>query len=82
MRDSLNENKGEKIANGDLVDLIRRTRCFGINLAKIDIRQESSRHSKLVSEFLGKKFKYNLLNEDKKINLLISLIKKKITSRI
>ena len=77
VRDSLNENKGEKIANGDLLDLIRRTRCFGINLARIDIRQESSRHSKLVSEFIGKKFKYNLLNEDKKINLLISLIKKK-----
>jgi phosphoenolpyruvate carboxylase len=77
VRDSLNKNKGEKIGNGDLLDLIRRTRCFGINLARIDIRQESSRHSKLVSEFIGKKFKYNLLNEDKKINLLISLIKKK-----
>ena len=82
VRDSLNKNKGEKIGNGDLLDLIRRTRCFGINLARIDIRQESSRHSKLVSEFIGKKFKYNLLNEDKKINLLISLIKKKITLRI
>jgi len=77
VRDSLNENKGEKIGNGDLLDLIRRTRCFGINLVKIDIRQESSRHFKLVSEVIGKKFKYNLLNEDKKINLLISLIKKK-----
>jgi len=77
VRDSLNKNKGKKIGNGDLLDLIRRTRCFGINLARIDIRQESSRHSKLVSEFIGKKFKYNLLNEDKKINLLISLIKKK-----
>jgi len=77
VRDSLNENKGEKIANGDLVDLIRRTRCFGINLAKIDIRQESSRHSKLVSEIISKKFKYNFLSENKKINLLISLIKKK-----
>ena len=77
VRDSLNKNKGEKIGNGDLLDLIRRTRCFGINLARIDIRQESSRHSKLVSEFVGKKFKYNLLDEDKKINLLISLIKKK-----
>jgi phosphoenolpyruvate carboxylase len=77
VRDSLNKNKGERIGNGDLLDLIRRTRCFGINLARIDIRQESSRHSKLVSELIGKKFKYNLLNEDKKINLLISLIKKK-----
>jgi len=77
VRDSLNKNKGERIGNGDLLDLIRRTKCFGINLARIDIRQESSRHTKLVSEFIGKKFKYNLLNEDKKINLLISLIKKK-----
>jgi phosphoenolpyruvate carboxylase len=77
VRDSLNKNKGEKISNGDLLDLIRRTRCFGINLARIDIRQESSRHSKLVSEVINKKFKYNLLSEDKKINLLMSLIKNK-----
>jgi phosphoenolpyruvate carboxylase len=77
VRDSLNKCKGEKIGNGDLLDLIRRTKCFGINLARIDIRQESSRHTKLVSALISKKLKYNLLNEDKKINLLISLIKKK-----
>jgi phosphoenolpyruvate carboxylase len=31
---------------------MRRAKCFGINLAKIDIRQESSRHAQLLAEFL------------------------------
>ena len=79
VRDSLNLNRGQHIANSDLLDLIRRARCFGINLAKVDIRQESSRHEKLVNFII--KAKYNIdflkLNENKKINLLNKLIKQK-----
>ena len=45
IRDSLNLNRGQHVGNSDLLDLIRRVRCFGINLAKLDIRQESSKHS-------------------------------------
>ncbi len=56
VRDSLNQNQSENIAEGDLLDLIRRARCFGINLAKLDIRQESSRHTKLISEIVKKKY--------------------------
>ncbi len=33
------------IANRDLLDLMRRVRCFGVNLVRLDIRQESTRHT-------------------------------------
>ena len=79
VRESLNLNRGQHIANADLLDLIRRVRCFGINLARLDIRQESSRHQKLISDILNKKYKINFssLSESKKINLLNLLIKEK-----
>ena len=79
VRESLNLNRGQHIANADLLDLIRRVRCFGINLARLDIRQESSRHEKLIADVLNKKYKINFssLSESKKINLLNSLIKQK-----
>ncbi len=79
VRESLNLNLGQHIANADLLDLIRRVRCFGINLARLDIRQESSRHQKLIADVLNKKYKINFssLSEGKKINLLNLLIKQK-----
>jgi len=79
IRESLNSNNSQHIANSDLLDLIRRVRCFGINLARLDIRQESSRHEQLLNEILKKKYKINFsnLNEEKKINILNNLIKKK-----
>ena len=79
VRESLNLNRGQHVANADLLDLIRRVRCFGINLARLDIRQESERHQKLLSDVLKKKYKIDYLNlsENKKINLLNTLIKQK-----
>ena len=81
VRTSLNMNKGQHIANADLLDLIRRVRCFGINLARLDIRQESDRHEKLLNEIFKKKNKinYSQLPEEKKIKLLNNLIKQKKT---
>lgn len=38
------------IANDKLLDTLRRVKCFGINLVKIDIRQESTRHTEALSE--------------------------------
>ena len=55
VRESLEQNQSENIASGDLLDLMRRAKCFGINLAKLDIRQESSRHSQLLAEYVKKK---------------------------
>ena len=72
VRESLEENQNENIASGDLLDLMRRAKCFGINLARLDIRQESSRHKQLISELVKTKYKKNYLNfsEKEKLNFL------------
>jgi len=79
VRESLEQNQSENIASGDLLDLMRRTKCFGINLARLDIRQESSRHSQLISELLKNKLKidYFKWSEEKKLSFLSSKIKSK-----
>lgn len=38
------------IANGGLLDCLRRIRCFGLGLSRLDIRQESTRHEKAIAE--------------------------------
>ena len=72
VRESLEQNQNENIASGELLDLMRRAKCFGINLARLDIRQESSRHSQLISEFIKKKYNKNYLkfSENEKIEFL------------
>ena len=39
------------IADRNLKDLIRRLHCFGISFVKLDIRQESGRHSEVMDAF-------------------------------
>ena len=58
---------------------MRRAKCFGINLAKLDIRQESSRHSQLLNEFIKKKYNknYNNWTEKQKVNFLSKSLKSK-----
>ena len=72
VRESLEQNQNENIASGELLDLMRRAKCFGINLARLDIRQESSRHSQLIYEFVKKKHNKNYLkmSEKEKMNFL------------
>ena len=38
------------IAHGKLLDLLRRIKCFGVNLVRLDIRQDSDRHAEALSE--------------------------------
>ncbi|WP_028862380.1 phosphoenolpyruvate carboxylase [Psychromonas aquimarina] len=38
------------IANGLILDILRRLACFGINLVKLDIRQDGERHGDALSE--------------------------------
>ncbi|MBI6391790.1 phosphoenolpyruvate carboxylase [Proteus mirabilis] len=38
------------IANGQLLDTLRRIRCFGLQLVRLDIRQESTNHTEALSE--------------------------------
>ena len=38
------------IANGSLLDTMRRVKCFGVPLVRIDLRQESTRHTEAIAE--------------------------------
>ena len=85
VRESLEQNQNENIASGELLDLMRRAKCFGINLARLDIRQESSRHSQLINEFVKRKYNKNYFkfSEKEKINFLksqLNLKKNKINN--
>ncbi len=42
----------EHIANGPLLDTIRRAHTFGLPLIRLDIRQEASRHAEAVAEMV------------------------------
>ncbi len=69
---SLCDVKCEAIADGSILDLLRRAHTFGISLVKLDIRQEASRHKKLMTSIckhlsLGD---FNKWSEDKKNNFL------------
>ena len=79
VRESLEQNQSENIASGDLLDLMRRAKCFGINLARLDIRQESSRHSQLLAEYIRKKLNqdYSSWDEDRKIKYLSAKMQNK-----
>ncbi len=48
--ESLTETGLHNVANGLLLDTIRRVRCFGLELVKLDIRQDSERHRDVMSE--------------------------------
>lgn len=41
------------VADGLLLDVLRRLDCFGISLCKLDIRQDSARHMEVLSELTG-----------------------------
>jgi phosphoenolpyruvate carboxylase len=47
---SLCELGAEFIAEGQLLDLIRRVNCFGLSLLPLDIRQNASKHTDLMDE--------------------------------
>jgi phosphoenolpyruvate carboxylase len=49
---SLHEVGLPHIANGPLVDTIRRIHCFGINLVPLDIRQDGDRHVQAIDELV------------------------------
>ncbi len=61
------------IANGALLDTIRRSYCFGMHLLKLDVRQDSQRHADVFSEltrYLGMG-DYNQWTEDDKQAFLL-----------
>jgi len=60
------------IADGMVLNLLRQAHTFGLNLAKLDIRQESKRHQKLINNVCKKKRlgNYESWSEKKKISFL------------
>eukprot|EP00835_Amoeboradix_gromovi_P003427 NODE_226_length_13883_cov_0.528729.p1 type:complete len:675 gc:universal NODE_226_length_13883_cov_0.528729:6950-4926(-) len=69
------------IANGRLKDILRRIPAFGISLVKLDIRQESTRHSDVldaVVRYLGDtETSYNDWTEETKVQWLVSNLNSK-----
>ncbi|MCP5202661.1 MAG: phosphoenolpyruvate carboxylase [Pseudomonadales bacterium] len=47
---SLHECGMRIIADGALLDLLRRVRCFGVHLLRHDVRQDSARHTQVLAE--------------------------------
>ena len=69
----------EIVANGKLLDTLRRAQTFGLTLCPLDIRQESSRHSQVFEELtqylnLGN---YKQWSEDKKQTFLLQELQNK-----
>ncbi|MCG9720444.1 phosphoenolpyruvate carboxylase [Shewanella sp. Isolate7] len=47
---SLTDSGMSLIANGLLLDMLRRLACFGIHMLRLDIRQDAQRHSDVIAE--------------------------------
>ncbi|MFV0574647.1 MAG: phosphoenolpyruvate carboxylase [Vibrio sp.] len=76
---SLHECGMSIIAEGSLLDTLRRVKAFGIHLVQLDIRQESTRHSDVITEItrfleLGE---YDQWSEDEKVAFLIKELNSK-----
>ena len=70
---SLIEQGNERIAAGRLADLLRRVAVFGVVLARLDIRQESSRHTEAmdaITSAIGAG-SYAEWDEDRRIEFLL-----------
>jgi phosphoenolpyruvate carboxylase len=73
---SLVSHGDRRIADGKLKDLIRLTETFGFYCLRLDIRQESTRHSEAVAElFQQTGINYLSLDEDARLAALEKAIK-------
>jgi phosphoenolpyruvate carboxylase len=67
------------IADGALLDTLRRIKAFGVHLVRLDIRQESTRHSDVLSEltrYLGLG-DYDQWSEQDKVSFLVKELSSK-----
>jgi phosphoenolpyruvate carboxylase len=70
---SLESTGNSLIASGRLTDILRRLAAFGITLARLDVRQESERHTKAV-EWVARAARlgpYEALGEKERQQLLV-----------
>ena len=77
IRDSLMNHNDEDIAKRELKDLIRLVETCGFSLYELDIRQESTVHTRAVTEVIQQFMPdtdYKTLTEEKRIQTLAGLI--------
>jgi phosphoenolpyruvate carboxylase len=77
IQDSLRSHHANGLANRDLARLIRQVELFGFHLLTLDIRQHSAEHEKALKEILaalGIEERYDLLSEERKVELLTRLL--------
>ena len=73
IRESLIANKGERLARGQLAQLIRAVEVFGFHLATLDIRQHADKHRAAMAEILqryGLASDYLSMSDDERVLLL------------
>jgi phosphoenolpyruvate carboxylase len=78
MVESLRTSRGSLLAGGDLRRLQRQVGTFGLHLARLDIRQHSSRHEAALHELLNPRLPedqaYTSLDEPRRVAILSDLI--------
>jgi len=52
---ALREQRADRIAAGDLHDVIRQVEVFGFHVARLDVREHAVRHRQAVSELLARR---------------------------
>eukprot|EP01112_Ceratiomyxa_fruticulosa_P013920 TRINITY_DN3947_c0_g1_i1.p1 TRINITY_DN3947_c0_g1~~TRINITY_DN3947_c0_g1_i1.p1 ORF type:complete len:717 (+),score=157.28 TRINITY_DN3947_c0_g1_i1:238-2388(+) len=63
-----------EVANGRLLDVMRRLDCFGLTLVRLDIRQEATRHTEVldaITQYLGIG-SYEQWDENTRVKFLIN----------
>ena len=74
VRDSLLENGGARIIEGELLDWLWQAEVFGLHLARLDVRQESAWNKRVLTEllsFIGITSDYASLPEEQKQEVLL-----------
>jgi phosphoenolpyruvate carboxylase len=77
---SLGDVGQEVVAGGRLLDLIRRLRCFGLTMVRLDLRQDSDRHAEALDEitrYLGLPAYLEMNEADRQAFLLKELTSKR-----
>jgi phosphoenolpyruvate carboxylase len=77
---SLGDVGQEVVAKGRLLDLIRRLRCFGLTMVRLDLRQDSDRHAEALDEitrYLGLPSYLESSEADRQVFLLQELRNKR-----
>ncbi len=77
MIESLEQSRGKALAGGSVADLRQQVETFGLQMARLDIRQHSAWHEAAMAELLAGKLddgSYSEMNEQEKVEVLSELL--------